>query len=558
MSQGKPAPPSWAAFGDAVVLVGAGWLLFALLSAWWARVPYPFDLEWMEGGMLAHGWRLQRGLPLYADPTADWVPYVYPPGYSALLAASGSALGYGVGRGLSVLGILAAAGALVQGVGRLGRSYALGLLAAAAFLMTYRASGAFFDLVRPDSVAIALGGWAIVLATDGRRGTDVAGGLLLAAAFLVKHNLAAFGVPLALGLWAWHGWRTAMRFGLSAMLPALFFTGYLQWRSGGGFLTYLLAVPGSHPMMWDRGLPGSPGETGHWLWPMLVVAGVGLASSAVPRGSKIHPAVAWGAATLVGLGAAAWGIAQPPVYGAQTPAMPVMAATFFALGASVGAGVVAALASVVERRADGPWWTAAGLLWMGAFLSVMMRAHNGGFINVLIPWHWVLCGLAGVLLGRARHTTLSRGARAAASVLGTAAFAGQLVLSNALTTLEPILPTEADVEGGEVVLQELRERCDGPIFAPFAAWLPAQVGQAPGAHLIAIWDIDHKKGPLHEHMHVFADAMQDHHFVCVVDSGRQPLGYGVQKSYKPALNMARGPRPKTGWRIRPPTLYVPK
>ena len=45
-----------------VAPVAAGLLLLGALAAAWAgRLAYPFDLEWMEGGMLAHAWRMQRG-----------------------------------------------------------------------------------------------------------------------------------------------------------------------------------------------------------------------------------------------------------------------------------------------------------------------------------------------------------------------------------------------------------------------------------------------------------------------------------------------------------------
>ena len=51
-----------------VPLAVAALLLLRLGLVWAARAPYPFDLEWMEGGMLAHAWRLANGLPLYVEP----------------------------------------------------------------------------------------------------------------------------------------------------------------------------------------------------------------------------------------------------------------------------------------------------------------------------------------------------------------------------------------------------------------------------------------------------------------------------------------------------------
>jgi hypothetical protein len=562
--------PSWAPLADLLPLVGAAWMLAALFQVWLARIGHPFDLEWMEGGMLAHGWRLQRGLPIYSVPTADWTPYVYPPGYSSMLALSGSSLGYSVGRWLSVVGTMLAAASLVGLVGRHGRSWTLGLMSAAVFVLSYRASGAFMDLVRPDMVATALCGWSMVLALDGRRGTEVAGGLLLCAAFLVKHNLAAFGVPLALGLWAWRDWRTAMRFGLSAAVPALLMTAYLQWRSDGGFLTYLLSVPASHPMVWNRGLPGTQGETGGWLGVVLFVTGVGLTIAAPRKGSSVNPAVVWGAGVSFGLVACAWAVRQPAVSGVLTPSAWVMGASFFAIGSTFGAGCGAAMAGLVERKVDGRWWTAAGVFWMGAVLAMLMRAHNGGFLNVLIPWHFTVCALAGILLGRAR---CADGAlvRAGATVTGSLAVAGQLIWLFQSTDLEPLKPNDADREAGERMLQALSENCDGPIFSPYAAWLPVQVGQPPSTHLIAIWDVNHANGPLFQHFGVFKEAMRVHHFACVVDTPPSPqqrkkgrdggLELGVPAYYERLTQVhvsGRALIPKTGWRVQPHQIHVPK
>ena len=53
------------------------------------RIFYPFDLEWMEGGMLLHGLRVMEGKNLYVEPTSEFIPFIYPPLYSWLLAVGG-------------------------------------------------------------------------------------------------------------------------------------------------------------------------------------------------------------------------------------------------------------------------------------------------------------------------------------------------------------------------------------------------------------------------------------------------------------------------------------
>ena len=68
-------------------------MLSWLLVTFAGRVGYPYDLEWMEGGMLVHGHRVLNGEGLYVPPSLDFIPYIYPPLYSWVLAAFGAVFG---------------------------------------------------------------------------------------------------------------------------------------------------------------------------------------------------------------------------------------------------------------------------------------------------------------------------------------------------------------------------------------------------------------------------------------------------------------------------------
>ena len=45
----------------------------------YARVVYPYDLDFVENGMLMQALRSAEGLPVYVAPNADFVPHVYMP-----------------------------------------------------------------------------------------------------------------------------------------------------------------------------------------------------------------------------------------------------------------------------------------------------------------------------------------------------------------------------------------------------------------------------------------------------------------------------------------------
>ena len=108
-----------------------GVLFFAILSYWLftvlQRVGYPYDLEWMEGGMLIHAWRIQQDLGIYVLPSSDFIPYIYPPLYPTILAWLSEfwTLDYWMGRGVSIVGTLLATSALMVGIRRETASWAL-------------------------------------------------------------------------------------------------------------------------------------------------------------------------------------------------------------------------------------------------------------------------------------------------------------------------------------------------------------------------------------------------------------------------------------------------
>jgi hypothetical protein len=338
---------------EAFALALAAILAVRVASVWLARWTHPFDLEWMEGALLVQAWRLQHGLPLYTLPGPDYIPFVYPPGYPALVAAASQlfGLGYTVGRVLSMIGTLAATGGIVFAVRRRSDRAWPAALAGAVFLGGYPHSGYFYDLVRTDAVFTALLVWSVALCVD-RVPRVRASALLLALAFVFKTNAALFGPPLLLVVGLRRGWRAAGTFAAWSALPALLLVVALQVQSGGLFLRWIVAVPASHGVVWRRVLPGTPLELGAHLGPALVVIAAWLASR---------------------MRHARW--------------------TSWEWAAAAGVGGVAVL--------SGAW----------------MRGHVGGYLNVLMPVHAVLAIALGLALDGLRTPHAARLAVAALATL---------------------------------------------------------------------------------------------------------------------------------------------
>ena len=268
-----------------------------------ARMRYPYELEWMEGGMVAHVRRVLEGKPLYAPPSLDFVSFLYPPGY--YLASAAVAWVMGVGflplRLLSFVSSLGAFALLTALLRRETGSWRDGAVAAGLFAATFSRSGGWLDLARLDSfyVLVLLGA---VFAL--RHSKPWVAGLLIAGAFFTKQSALVVVVPVLAWLFFVERRRAAWAAGVAALSIAagVFF---LERSSGGWFGYYCFTLPAHHPR-----LPG-----GWWMFwardlvPALPFGLVCAVAAIVSRRSWFLPVVA-GALVL-----SSWSVRS--VYGAE-------------------------------------------------------------------------------------------------------------------------------------------------------------------------------------------------------------------------------------------------
>ncbi|MSP61372.1 MAG: hypothetical protein EXR72_13705 [Myxococcales bacterium] len=233
-------------------LTALGWLGLTLyLFA--RRVAYPYDLEWMEGGMLCHALRLLEGKPLYAPPSVDFIPFFYTPLYPALLAALSRVfgLGYAMARATSALSFLFSCWLGYTFARRHGGSRTAAATAMAIPLAAFVRTGTFHDLARPDSLWLALSTAGLLAIyrgardSDGARRTDlrrhlvIAGaGVLLVLAFFTKQTAApmmiAGGAALLL-----LDWRLVPTFGATLAAVGLPLLYACNRATDGWFWTYV-------------------------------------------------------------------------------------------------------------------------------------------------------------------------------------------------------------------------------------------------------------------------------------------------------------------------------
>jgi hypothetical protein len=386
---------------EVLLTVAALWYLGAYLVVALARIAYPYDLEWMEGGMLEHVARVLRGQRLYVPPSIEFTPYIYSPLYYYVAAPFAKLFGLRL-LSLRMVSLLASVGvlSLIAALTYGGtRSRLSALVAAGFFAALFVRAGAFFDLARVDSLAllfVLLAVW-MLLASERR---DIAAGVLLAAAFFTKQSTLLVALPVALArTWNLRGPR---RLQCLTSLVALAAAGSvtLHLRTQGWSTYYMFSLPASHAWareFWVR----------YWLADLLAVVPIALAALVVrfARRPGMPAASLVERAAVLGSLLESW-FSRLHVYGAANVLMPAYACLAWQTGVVLGWTRQPARPSATRRFAGWACLVQLALLWFppwkqvptaadraaGAALVARLAAVPG---PVLIPCHPHLARLAG-------------------------------------------------------------------------------------------------------------------------------------------------------------------
>jgi hypothetical protein len=241
------------------------WAFVVLARVFLARLSYPLDLEWMEGGTLAHALRLVRAEPLYAEPSVDFVSFLYTPLYPAVLAVLSKVFGlsYVLGRSVSILAFSGALVCLVAAVRGIAQQYeseelnavatTAGLLGAAAVCLAFPFCGGFYDLVRCDSLWLLLVSAGLYSCSPGRSTTRIVlGALLLMLGFFTKQTAAPFMMAAAFAVTLTSGIRRGLVFSAAAFGSTATAILVGQYLTDGWLWIYIYRLHQSHEVLVDR------------------------------------------------------------------------------------------------------------------------------------------------------------------------------------------------------------------------------------------------------------------------------------------------------------------
>jgi 4-amino-4-deoxy-L-arabinose transferase-like glycosyltransferase len=212
------------------------------------RIRYPFELEWMEGAYVDHVVRILSGEKLYVSPSLEFIPFIYTPLYFYVSAAVSSIIGVGL-LPLRLISLISSFGCFLLiflFVKKETGSGLWGILASALFAATFRASGAWFDVARADSLFLflLLAGTYWIRFRDSSRSYVIAG-VLVSLSFLTKQVALIIFLPMAVYCVLSNRGRSIYFIGTVVGMVGVS-TYLLNWIHDGWYNYYVFHLPRQH------------------------------------------------------------------------------------------------------------------------------------------------------------------------------------------------------------------------------------------------------------------------------------------------------------------------
>ena len=475
-----------------------------LLFIFYARSSYPFDLEWMEGGMLTHALRILQGDPLYGPPSVDFIAHLYTPLYPLILAGLAEVFGlsYTLGRVVSIVSFLIGlglTGAIVYRETQRGlRGLAFAVITMGLIAGSFPRTGAWFDLVRNDSlnlalIVLSLFCW-LYMAPGWRRPLVV--GVCLSLAFLAKQIAA----PLILLFGAFCLVKRRRELLILVAVVTLFVGGVLvglSFVSDGWSWRYIFELHQGHTTSWTR-FVNAFRKIGLDAWPLILLLS------------------GWLATTV--LSAPRWEFLRASRRGRYLLAFSCMGVLISAIGYATE-------------------WADAN-----AFIVA----------NVVIPLAAVLC----------THDLIQRAGRRYGSCFTAIGLIGAAIvfgwsLNRQSYSAEKYIPKPSDWTNGERLIATIKQTA-GPVLIPYHPYYAHLAGKPSHYHQMGINDVTRAGYPLPSDLRQRIE--QKHYQLIVLD--RRPSGrYGfIQRYYRLDQTIPRNQAPKvfTGFAVSPQYHFVPR
>lgn len=494
--------------------------LVLVITAIAGRLAYPYDLEWMEGGMLHHALRIETGQGIYVPPSIDFIPYLYTPLYPTLLAALGEVFGisYALGRLISTLSLVGIAVTAIVSLARIRLSSAEisrphilprwcgAVLALGLFASAYPYVDGWYDLARADTLFlfIATAGIAALphLATTGRgvagHARVAVGAAALVLAFFCKQT-GIFYVALGGAVVAVANWRRSATFVVVAGVLGLGISAILNATSHGWFWIYVSKIHRAH----DFSMARFWSSFGNILW-------------------------------------------------------------HFPTATIAVAGALSAVAITTAMRKPLPAGTGTFLLWTAAFaistvVGAVGWATEFAHFNAYMPafLHGALAAGAAIPVVAGCAAAWRDDARLSHAVAAIAAIAIGYPCLHERWNPRHWSPTPRDVQAGERLIQHIAG-LEGDVWVPSHPWYAELAGKTPHVHRMGIKDVTTRQTRT---VTGLDNALANHQFSAIVMDDRDLFLELPQltANYQLAHTLSDDERPRlySGARIVPNSIWVP-
>jgi len=264
--------PFWLQILSVLVLLLSFGYIILLVVLTSIRMLYPYELEWIEGGIIDQIRWIANGNSIYGEPSISFIPAAYNPLYFVICAGLMKVVGGGFipARCVSIVATIGCFILLFLVVYRISRDYLPGLAAAGIYAASFRFSGAWMDLAKTDSLFIFL----ILLAFFiGQRFKGYGGIILSGLTFVLAYYTKQVALPIILvtasfSLLASRG-RTWMQWAIAFLVGIIVFA-WLEISTDGWYSFYTLDNFLRHKRVYDLSIFWVPLLRN--MWPVILLS----------------------------------------------------------------------------------------------------------------------------------------------------------------------------------------------------------------------------------------------------------------------------------------------
>ncbi|MBI4707214.1 MAG: glycosyltransferase family 39 protein [Candidatus Omnitrophica bacterium] len=492
-----------------LILVGILYVVKYLYIVF-SRINYPFELEWMEGGILTEITRIRSGQKLYVSPSLEYVPLLYAPLYFYISAAASTIIGltFTAQRLVSFISSLGCFYVIFLIVYKETRSKYAGILASCLFAASYPLTGGWFDMGRVDVLFLLFLLLVVYLVKFASSSIMyILAGIVMVLAFLTKQSALLVSLPIMLYCLLWDLRRSIYFIGTTIIVggSVLFLLNYIH----DGWYNYFFFSMAKTPLM---------------------------TSSFFKDQMFAH---FWKKDIL--------------------PTMPIALALsiFFILAQFFNA-----------NKKNFLFYSIVFIDMVG--ISCLSRVNPGGGQNSLLMVFAsmaILFGMAFNMILESIHTVSERG-QSLIKIFLCLICVMQFCLEPIRYNTALYIPNQRDLEAGKELVRKIKQ-IEGEVFIPDSGYLSIMAGKKSYAHGAAIRDIlmwdegKPKEGLLSE----IENALQEKRFSAIVlssNNGAEDRGPGLRyiKKYYIKQDTAFEDEnvfwPVSGLAIRPEFIYVPR